>query len=168
MRTVEHRTGLTAARSHRPRSRALNTVLSELEGIPCVYGSATHGHKRSFDIRQCGPHTLFGLRSVRTFCGSCHGFHNNVFFFCYCYTRHGTSSVNMNIFYRVINTGCLFGINSNISKRRQPPAWVAHMNLARSHHFTLYSYWWWCGNGKTRNSCNDYDFNMRLITKMTL
>lgn len=35
------------ARSHRPRSRALNTVLSELEGIPYVYGSATHRHKRS-------------------------------------------------------------------------------------------------------------------------
>lgn len=37
----------SVARSHRPRSRALNTVLFELEGIPCVYGSATHRHKRS-------------------------------------------------------------------------------------------------------------------------
>lgn len=47
MRTVEHGIGWTVARSHRPRSRALNTDHSELDGIPCVYGSATHCHKRS-------------------------------------------------------------------------------------------------------------------------
>lgn len=72
----------TIARSHRPRSRALNTVLFELKGIPCVYGNATHRHKRLTlgNAAHIHLHYLgYGPLDI-TFCESCHGSQNRIFY----------------------------------------------------------------------------------------